>query len=106
MSDQDSRPTPAEEFITLSDAAKFSPGQPNTAAVWRWARQGVKARSGDRVYLRHVRVGGRIFTRPDWLGEFFSATAQADAEHFARFSYGKEREAVRESIASPDLVRA
>ena len=96
---------PTEEFITLSEAAKHAPGRPTTAAVWRWARQGVKARSGTRVFLRHVRVGGRIFTRPDWLGQFFAATAQADVQHFLQQSHtDKDREAVRKSIAAPDLV--
>ena len=71
-----------EEYITLTIAAKMSPGRPHATAVWRWARKGIKARNGERVRLEHVRIGGRIFTKEIWLMDFFSAVKSADQKHF------------------------
>ena len=71
-----------ERLIPLTEAATISPGRPHTSCVWRWCRQGIKARSGKRIRLDHVRVGGRIFTSAQALDRFFSAVAQADAKHF------------------------
>lgn len=68
--------------ITLSQAAKLTPGRPSVCAVWRWARRGIKSRTGDRIRLEHVRVGGRIYTTPDSLTAFFKAVSAADAAHF------------------------
>jgi len=70
------------EFITLARAAQAAPGRPSANALWRWCRRGVLARSGERVRLRHIRQGGRVFTRIDWLEEFGTALAAADTAHF------------------------
>ena len=40
-------------------------------------------RAGERLYLQHVRAGGKIFTTEQWLKEFFIAVAEADSQHFA-----------------------
>ncbi len=71
-----------DELITLTEATKHSPGRPSTNCVWRWCRKGVRARSGLRVRLRHVRVGGKIFTSRAWLEEFGHHVAEADAAYF------------------------
>ena len=71
-------------YLTLGQAAKRCPGRPSTNAVWRWCRRGIKSRSGRRVKLGHVRVGGRIFVTQQSLDQFFKAVAAADAEHFNR----------------------
>jgi hypothetical protein len=42
----------------------------------------VIARSGDRVRLQHVRLGGKLFTTARWLDEFGQRLADADAEYF------------------------
>lgn len=73
----------AEEYLSLTHAARLSPGRPSANAVWRWCRRGLRARGADRVRLRHIRVGGRIYTRPEWLDAFFEQLAEADAAHFA-----------------------
>ena len=75
----------AEEHITLSQAAKLAPGRPSSNCVWRWCREGVKAASGTRVRLKHVRFGARIFTTRQWLNDFGLALAEADAAHFQRY---------------------
>ncbi|MBX3403846.1 MAG: DUF1580 domain-containing protein [Phycisphaeraceae bacterium] len=71
-----------DRYITLAKAAQAAPGRPSANAVWRWCRRGVLARSGERVRLRHIRQGGRVFTRIDWLEEFGTALAAADTAHF------------------------
>lgn len=74
----------AEEHITLSQAARLAPGRPSSNCVWRWCREGVKAASGTRVRLKHVRFGSRIYTTRQWLNDFGLALAEADAAHFDR----------------------
>ncbi|KAA0215794.1 MAG: DUF1580 domain-containing protein [Leptolyngbya sp. PLA3] len=74
----------AEDHITLAQAAKLAPGRPSSNCVWRWCREGVKAATGTRIRLKHVRFGSRIFTTLQWLNDFGSALAEADAAHFDR----------------------
>lgn len=71
------------EFLTMSALAKLSPSRPSASACWRWARKGMLARNGERVYLRHVRSGRKIYSTSKWLDEFFDALAQADREGLA-----------------------
>jgi len=71
-----------ENYITLSAAAKLAPGRPSSCTIWRWCRNGIKARNGEQIRLRHFRVGGRIYTTPDALETFFIDVADADVEHF------------------------
>lgn len=80
----------AEEHITLSQAAKLAPGRPSSNCVWRWCREGVKAASGERVHLKHVRFGSRIYTTQQWLHDFGHALAEADAAHFQRSELAPE----------------
>jgi hypothetical protein len=72
------------DLLTLSDAANSLPHRPHTSCLWRWCRKGVIARNGERVRLRHLRIGGKIFTSRDWLADFGSRLASADAAHFER----------------------
>ena len=74
----------ADEHITLTQAAKLAPGRPSSNCVWRWCREGVKAATGTRVRLKHVRFGSRIYTTRQWLNDFGLALAEADAAHFDR----------------------
>ena len=76
------RPPELDEHLTLSQAAKLAPGQPSSNCVWRWCRRGVLSRTGERVYLQHVRVGGKMYTRAEWLEDFGRTLAEADAEYF------------------------
>ncbi len=72
----------ATTLITLTEAAKITPGRPSTNCLWRWCRRGVLSRGGERVRLEHRRIGGKIFTAPDWLEEFGRKLAEADTRHF------------------------
>lgn len=73
---------PTERYISLTEVAKLAPGRPSTNCVWRWCRKGVKSRTGERVRLQHVRIGGMIFTSLMWLDEFGRKLADADAQYF------------------------
>ena len=73
----------SDEHLTMTEAAKIAPGRPSTNCIWRWCRRGVLARTGERVRLQHVRIGGKIFTMARWLDEFGSHLAEADAVHFS-----------------------
>jgi uncharacterized protein DUF1580 len=73
----------SETYLDLSEAARRSPGRPHSATVWRWCRKGIKARSGGRIRLDHVRAGGKIFIQPEALDRFFKDVARADDEYFA-----------------------
>lgn len=70
-------------YLSCSQAARQCPIKLDPSAVWRWMRQGVVARDGERVYLRHCRVGRRVFTRPEWLERFWEELAEADRAAFA-----------------------
>ena len=78
----------SEELLTLSQAAQRAPGRPSSNCCWRWCRCGVLSRGGERVYLRHVRVGGRVYTSKQWLDEFGQTLAEADAKYFRRHEDG------------------
>lgn len=71
-----------EDLHKLSEAAKFYPYPISTNSIWRHCRKGIKSRSGEKIYLDHVRVGGTIFTTEAAIQEFFRAVAQADREYF------------------------
>lgn len=73
-----------DQFITLTQAAKIAPGRPSTNCMWRWCRRGVIARSGQRIKLEHIRMGGKIFTTQLWIDAFGRKLAEADAQYFDR----------------------
>jgi len=72
----------AQEYITLKEASAIAPGHRSANCIWRWCRQGVRSRSGERVFLRHVRVGRQVFTTARWLVEFGENLAEADSAYF------------------------
>lgn len=73
-----------ELHLTLSEAAKLTPGRPSPNCLWRWCREGICSKGGDRVHLKHARFGGKIFTTKQWLLEFGHSLAEADSAHFGR----------------------
>lgn len=75
--------THEDAHLSLTDVAKIVPGRPSANCVWRWCRRGVLARSGERIRLRHVRIGGKIFTTRRWLEDFGRELAAEDAKYFS-----------------------
>jgi len=72
-----------DRYIPLSEAAKRCyPRAIHASGAWRHARKGILCANGQRVYLKHIRAGGVIYTTPEWVTAFFEAAAAADAEHF------------------------
>lgn len=67
-----------KNYLTLSRAARQLPGRPAAGTLWRWCRRGLTSRDGRRVYLQHIRIGARIYTRLDWVEEFGNQLAEAD----------------------------
>ena len=66
-------------YVTFSEVAKIAPTNINPQAVWRWARDGVLVRgTGERIYLKHVRIGRQCFTTRQWLEQFWAEQAEAD----------------------------
>jgi len=75
------------EYLSLEGVAKAIPAvdgrQPHLASVWRWCRKGLKARNGDRIHLRHTRIGRRVVVPVEAVAEFLDAVSVADAAYFA-----------------------
>lgn len=67
---------------TAARAPRIGKRRVSGNAVWRWARCGVKSRSGAWVRLEHVRIGGRVMIPIGALDRFFAAVAEADRKHF------------------------
>lgn len=76
-------------YLNLTEAARAIPGRLHSSTLWRWCRKGVRARSGERVRLQHVRLGGRVLTTRDWLDDFGRQLALADTAYFE----GREHDA-------------
>lgn len=71
-----------QNLITLTQAAKLLPGRPSVNCVWRWCRKGLLSRNLEHIHLKHVRMGGKIYTRREWLAEFGQAIANADTAYY------------------------
>ncbi|MDP6635659.1 MAG: hypothetical protein QGG42_12215 [Phycisphaerae bacterium] len=71
-----------KKYIRLGQAARIAPGRPSANCIWRWCRKGILSRTGQRIRLQHIRIGGKIFTTGGWLDEFGKSLAAADAEYF------------------------
>ena len=98
--------TVATPLITLTEAAKITPGRPSTNSLWRWCRRGVLSRGGERVRLEHRRIGGKIFTSPTWLDEFGRNLAEADTQHFDLCRTASAEAAAKEPRVSRQRKRA
>jgi len=59
-------------YLDMAEAALHLAGRPHRNTVYRWCTDGAMV-NGDRIKLRSQRVGGRIFTRREWIDEFESA---------------------------------
>lgn len=66
-----------ENCMTLAQAAKTLPRvrgskPPHPLTLYRWATSGLRAASGDRVYLETEFVGGTRITSSEALERFFA----------------------------------
>lgn len=71
------------QYLTLGQAARKycrKPLAPST--LWRWATEGLLAKTGRRVRLKYLVEGGTKVTTPEWLDEFREALAEEDQKFF------------------------
>ncbi len=68
----------SDKLLTLGQASatvhELTGRKVSTPSLWRWARKGLNG-----VRLRYVRVGRAIMTRRQFIEDFFSDLAAADA---------------------------
>jgi hypothetical protein len=74
-----------DNLIPLRDVPKLSwlplrrgGGRLNLSTLWRWALKGLRAKDGQLVKLRAIRVGETLCTSEQWLREFFDALTAHD----------------------------
>lgn len=86
------------EFLTMSETLRWVSPRISAGTLWRWIRYGLKTSSGRSVHLRHIELGGGLYTTTKWLNEFFLAVTAADqavwhnaARHPARSRRVKSR---------------
>src|SRR5262249_1607702 len=92
-------------YITLGQAARCAPGRPSTNCLWRWCRKGVLARSGERIKLQHIRMGGKIFTQEQWVREFGERLAEADAAYLCQHDAGGNAQPETGRLPNPEASR-
>ena len=71
-----------ETLINLTTATRRVAGNPDPSTIYRWSRQGVTARTGERIFLPLVRVGRRLFVDPAELDSFVKRLTAADEAHY------------------------
>ena len=73
-----------EELLSLPDAARYvekrTGRRPHVSSIFRQARNGIRAASGERLCLEHVRVGKRLYTSGPALERYWERLAEADQE--------------------------
>lgn len=76
-------PLKGERHLSMREAADLVPGNRGNAlrAVYRWAREGVKAPTG-RVRLETLRVGGYLFTSKEALERFITVLNVVHPDRF------------------------
>ena len=50
-----------KDLIPIRQCVSLFPVPPRLQSVYKWCRDGIKTRDGQRVHLHTVRSGGRIF---------------------------------------------
>jgi hypothetical protein len=73
-----------EQLLDFVEASSFLPARNgkriHTSTIWRWCRDGIMLRSGERVRLEYRRLGGRMVTSRQALERFGHALAEADCD--------------------------
>lgn len=69
----------SEPYLTTWEATKLLPRRVTASTILRWGRDGVRCRNGQYVFLRHIRIGGRVMTTKTWIQQFLNEQAEANA---------------------------
>ena len=67
-----------DDLLTFEQAAKLCPTKPSPNTVSGWRREGIKARSGKKVFLQCTRIGKQYHTTRKRMEQFFDAIATED----------------------------
>ena len=59
---------PFDQLLSCSRAARAI--EISRYAIWRWMKKGLAVADGERVFLRHERKGGQLYTTLAWIDEF------------------------------------
>jgi len=59
-----------ESLLPLRQASAVLPTHPSQSRLYAWARYGVLARDGERVYLETLKVGGVLYTSEEAFRRF------------------------------------
>jgi hypothetical protein len=70
-----SRMSSDADLVSLSQASRLIPNRPTASTVHRWVIKGIHG--GHK--LRSVRIGGRIYTKPEWIEEFLAVQNPTEA---------------------------
>lgn len=65
-----------------SEAPRIGKRRASVNAGWRWCREGILARNGERIRCEHVRVGSRLCIPKGAMRAFFAKLAAADQAYF------------------------
>lgn len=65
-------------YVTLREACEMLPGKPHILSLQRWASRGRRGK-----FLRTAEVGGRLYTRPEWLREFIESPYRTVSKYAA-----------------------
>lgn len=71
---------PIRDLLSLSEAAALLPSHPSPSTLWRWHTIGADVGAGQRVHLRAVRFGKRLFVRRADLLAFGEQSALRQSE--------------------------
>lgn len=90
----------SHDILRIADAAKLvspvdGPAVHETT-VRRWSRLGVLSTSGQRVFLRSMRIGRRLYTTQEWLEQFIAHCSADDTPRVISRGQVKERAALEE----------
>jgi hypothetical protein len=71
-----------ETLVTLTEATRHIPCREgkrlHSSTIWRWHAKGVRTRSGRRVRLEALRLGGRVWTSVQAIERFGIELAEAN----------------------------
>lgn len=87
----------AEGLVGLSAVAGPMGVHPST--LTRWCNRGAKTKTGERVFLEHVRLPGRIMTTEAALSRFLAAISATPEPVKTTRTPAKRRKAAEEAMA-------
>ena len=73
-----------EQTIDAKQAANAMRPRVKVSQIWRWMREGVLGRDGERIFLEHRRFGRKLLTSREALDRFGAQVADHDLKRWWR----------------------